>query len=740
MLSSWSSSLAIPGSSSRCTLQQQNVVAGSTTPPLAVAAAETARRRRRRSEGFMSIGGAGATRAEIELDQKLHESDQLVQVSSASKDSIKQIRRDVGVALLNKSAATAQTSVKQSLDDTAAVWRTREWLLDEARDFMAQAVDDRGGPPRWYCPVEAAGFPENAPLLLCLPDIISNGLSIKLHQQKLARLFEVRCLHVPFYDQTPYDSLLEQVEAVIQEEQSFQPNRTIYLMGQGYGALLALLLAAHNPDLDLVLVLVDPATWCDGYQVLSPFQSLLEAVTPGPISLSLPFLFSLTFGDLASLTKAVNMMDSSSGPQLKQVQQRAVFLKDLLQILTSTATAGWSKAQCQWKVKQLQLAAYNANRQLREVKADVLLLASGKEQNVTAAKKLKQFLPSCTVRIFKNSNPALLLDERVQVSSLIKATNLYRVSKYRDIALDYLPPTEDEVKTFHESHIRILKQLFSPIFFTVGKDSKMKRGLPQITKEHPILFIGNHTFVGLDLAIIVNAFLEDQNVMIRSLAHPALTADVARGLQESGIQDVARLFGAVSVTGSNLYKLMAAHEAVLLLPGGVREALKSKGDAYKLLWPKKAEFVRTAIRHGATIIPVAAVGGDDFIQILLDQEQVLQFPVIGEIIRIMGANMPHARVGNRTERSDQPFLAPLGLPKLPPRMYFAFQQPIYTYEFPQLLHDKEAVDKLYKLVQSEIESGLDYLLQKRKEDTYESFIPRAIFEGTWGHSAPTFKP
>jgi hypothetical protein len=52
--------------------------------------------------------------------------------------------------------------------------------------------------------------------------------------------------------------------------------------------------------------------------------------------------------------------------------------------------------------------------------------------------------------------------------------------------------------------------------------------------------------------------------------------DVARGLQESGIQDVARLFGAVPVTGSNLYKLMAAHEAVLLLPGGVREALKPK--------------------------------------------------------------------------------------------------------------------------------------------------------------------
>jgi 1-acyl-sn-glycerol-3-phosphate acyltransferase len=41
-----------------------------------------------------------------------------------------------------------------------------------------------------------------------------------------------------------------------------------------------------------------------------------------------------------------------------------------------------------------------------------------------------------------------------------------------------------------------------------------------------------------------------------------------------------------------------------------------QGEAYKLLWPKKPEFVRTAVRHGATIIPVAAVGGDDFIQVL----------------------------------------------------------------------------------------------------------------------------
>jgi hypothetical protein len=47
-------------------------------------------------------------------------------------------------------------------------------------------------------------------------------------------------------------------------------------------------------------------------------------------------------------------------------------------------------------------------------------------------------------------------DERVQVASLIKATHMYRLKKHHDIVLDYLPPTEDEIKTFHNSHIRYL--------------------------------------------------------------------------------------------------------------------------------------------------------------------------------------------------------------------------------------------------------------------------------------------
>jgi hypothetical protein len=40
-----------------------------------------------------------------------------------------------------------------------------------------------------------------------------------------------------------------------------------------------------------------------------------------------------------------------------------------------------------------------------------------------------------------------------------------------------------------------------------------------------------------------------------------------------------------------------------------------QGEQYKLFWSESPEFVRTAIRHGATIIPFSSVGGDDIFEV-----------------------------------------------------------------------------------------------------------------------------
>ena len=47
-------------------------------------------------------------------------------------------------------------------------------------------------------------------------------------------------------------------------------------------------------------------------------------------------------------------------------------------------------------------------------------------------------------------------------------------------------------------------------------------------------------------------------------------------------------FGAVPVSGRNFIRLLQNGEAVLLFPGGVREAYRRRGEEYQLFWPQKA--------------------------------------------------------------------------------------------------------------------------------------------------------
>ncbi|KAL1551248.1 phytyl ester synthase 2, chloroplastic-like isoform X2 [Salvia divinorum] len=47
------------------------------------------------------------------------------------------------------------------------------------------------------------------------------------------------------------------VDLVMQDQSAKRP---IYLVGESLGASLALLVAAHNPDIDFVLILANPAT------------------------------------------------------------------------------------------------------------------------------------------------------------------------------------------------------------------------------------------------------------------------------------------------------------------------------------------------------------------------------------------------------------------------------------------------------------------------------------------------
>ena len=48
------------------------------------------------------------------------------------------------------------------------------------------------------------------------------------------------------------------MERTVKSQSSRAPDRPVYLVGEAVGACIALAVAARNPDIDLVLILVNP--------------------------------------------------------------------------------------------------------------------------------------------------------------------------------------------------------------------------------------------------------------------------------------------------------------------------------------------------------------------------------------------------------------------------------------------------------------------------------------------------
>jgi 1-acyl-sn-glycerol-3-phosphate acyltransferase len=117
------------------------------------------------------------------------------------------------------------------------------------------------------------------------------------------------------------------------------------------------------------------------------------------------------------------------------------------------------------------------------------------------------------------------------------------------------------------------------------------------------LLVGNHAF-GWDSMFPMAAILERLGRRVWVLGdHLWWRMPFLRKLASS--------VGVVDGTRENVDALLSRDELVMVLPGGLREAIKPKELRYQLLWGNRYGFVHAALENRAPMVPVAAIGTDE---------------------------------------------------------------------------------------------------------------------------------
>lgn len=182
----------------------------------------------------------------------------------------------------------------------------------------------------------------------------------------------------------------------------------------------------------------------------------------------------------------------------------------------------------------------------------------------------------------------------------------------------------------HPKLIRLISALqrfyFSPTFL----------GAEYIDAQRPAMYVGNHTIYGvLDSPILIDYLFTEHKIAVVSLADhmhfhiPIWKEMVKRVGGVQGVQEYAR-------------EAMRQGYSILVFPGGGREVIKRKGEAYQLIWKERYGFLKLAQEFNYDIALFAALGGDDAFDLAFDVntllkqkwfKKLLSYPKIDQFLR-----------------------------------------------------------------------------------------------------------
>jgi 1-acyl-sn-glycerol-3-phosphate acyltransferase len=205
------------------------------------------------------------------------------------------------------------------------------------------------------------------------------------------------------------------------------------------------------------------------------------------------------------------------------------------------------------------------------------------------------------------------------------------------------------------------------------------RGVGNVPPGRAIL-VANHAF-GWDVVFPMAAVWRDLGRHVWALGEHAWW-------RFPFVRRFAAAVGTVDGTPENADRLLAREELAIVLPGGLREALKPRELRYRLLWGHRYGFVRAAIRNQAPIVPLASIGADDL------------FDLVGNAFK---------RGERLLRRSGVPIPLPARILPIPHlvRLCFVFGEPIPPRARPEEANDPAVLRR----VRHEVEGALHELIE-----------------------------
>jgi 1-acyl-sn-glycerol-3-phosphate acyltransferase len=133
------------------------------------------------------------------------------------------------------------------------------------------------------------------------------------------------------------------------------------------------------------------------------------------------------------------------------------------------------------------------------------------------------------------------------------------------------------------------------------------RGLGNVPEDGPVLLVGNHSGgnVSPDTAVLTLAFSTYFGVERRfyQLAHNLVLSMPGLGF--------LRRYGTVAASPENAERALRSGAAVLVYPGGDREAHRPSWERNTVDFGGRKGFVRLALERDVPIVPVVAIGGQE---------------------------------------------------------------------------------------------------------------------------------